>query len=79
MTARVPCCVPFCRRTSARIEFSEWICGDHWHLVPKRYRQAYGRLVKQWRRYHRDEDGYAACRIWRRIKSKAIEAAGGIG
>lgn len=25
MTTRLPCCVPFCRRSTARTEFSEWL------------------------------------------------------
>ena len=34
---RIPCCVPFCRRT-CRCDgtFSEWICGNHWCSVSKR-------------------------------------------
>ena len=28
------CCVPFCRRTSRRFK-GEWICADHWKLVPR--------------------------------------------
>ncbi|MFC5509337.1 hypothetical protein [Bosea massiliensis] len=35
MTTRIHCCVPFCRRTTAK-PYSEWICGKHWPLVPKR-------------------------------------------
>lgn len=78
MTARLHCCVPFCRRTTGRAEFSEWICGDHWKLIPLPERKVYGRHVKQWRRYHRDDDGTAADRIWERLKRKATETAMGI-
>jgi hypothetical protein len=38
--ARLPCCVPFCRRTiGAEGTFSEWICGRHWRLVDKDLRR----------------------------------------
>lgn len=42
MNGRIPCCVPFCRRTTQAGQFSEWICGKHWALVSKR--------TKRWRR-----------------------------
>lgn len=76
---RLPCCVPFCERTTPRVEFDEWICGDHWRLIPKDARRAYGRRARHWRRYHRQADGVAAARIWAWLKRHAIEAAGGIG
>lgn len=86
MTARLPCCVPFCRRSTARTEFSEWLCGDHWRLVDRRRRRVYGRYMRQWRRYgpearvHIDGRVFraAADRIWRRLKREAIERAAGI-
>ena len=28
------CVVPFCRRRSTRFK-NEWICGDHWRMVPR--------------------------------------------
>lgn len=31
---RSKCVVPFCRRTSTRFA-GEWICGDHWRMVPR--------------------------------------------
>jgi hypothetical protein len=40
MTDRLPCCVPFCRRTTRDDgRFSEWICGAHWRLVDKELRR----------------------------------------
>jgi hypothetical protein len=40
MTARLPCCVPFCRRTiGAEKGYSEWICARHWRLVDKDMRR----------------------------------------
>jgi hypothetical protein len=37
MTDRLPCCVPYCRRTTAADRIApnnEWICQIHWRLVP---------------------------------------------
>lgn len=84
MTTRLHCCVPFCRRTTAHTEFSEWLCGDHWRLVDRRRRQVYGRYMRQWRRYRGAPSGLsrsehnAAHRIWERLKRQAIERAAGI-
>jgi len=33
---RLPCCVPFCRRTTRAGPFREWICGKHWRLVSRK-------------------------------------------
>lgn len=40
--ARIGCCVPFCRRTIGAAKLapnSEWVCGKHWPLVPKRLKR----------------------------------------
>lgn len=76
--ARTPCVVPFCRRTTARAEFEEWICGDHWRLIEKPRRQAYGRYLRRWRRYGDAAYGPAAARLWRALKRTAIERAAGL-
>jgi len=39
VNGRLPCCVPFCRRTTKAGRFSEWICGKHWPLVPPELRR----------------------------------------
>jgi len=77
MGERLGCCVPWCKRTTPRTEFTEWICGKHWPLIDKRYRRAYGRAARRWRRYR--VGGERAARLWRRIKRQAIERAAGIG
>jgi hypothetical protein len=59
--------------------FSEWICRDHWIMVPKIRRQVYGRVRRRWRRFRLEPDGARADRIWNRLKREAIETAGGIG
>jgi len=40
MTARIRCCVPFCRRTFKADGATEVICGKHWRAVPAEVRQA---------------------------------------
>jgi hypothetical protein len=76
---RLLCIVPGCRRTTTRCEFDEWLCGEHWRLLPKPARRAYGRHVRRWRRYHRASDGATATRLWGWLKRHAIERAVGIG
>jgi hypothetical protein len=75
---RLACVVPFCRRTTARADFDEWICGDHWRLIDKVCRQVYGRHLRRWRRYGAAAYGPAATRIWRRMVAQAVERAMGI-
>jgi hypothetical protein len=75
---RIACYIPFCRHTRKNPGFSEWICGDHWRMVPKDRRRAYGRLKRVWRRFHHEADGIRADRIWSRLKRQAIETAVGI-
>lgn len=74
---RLACCVPFCRRSTGRTEFTEWLCGEHWRLVDPARRQVYDRYVRRWRRYGPLEPARmsAADRIWRGIKSQAIHRA----
>lgn len=40
------CCVPFCRRTSRRFK-EEWICGEHWKLVPQSLKRFRTRRLKE--------------------------------
>lgn len=51
VTERVACLVPFCRRTTARFRPpTEWLCQDHWKLVPmwlKSRRRKVRRLAKK--------------------------------
>lgn len=53
MTDRIPCAVPFCRRTFSREKHprATWmVCGDHWRMAPKRLRQAYSLMLRRYRR-----------------------------
>ena len=69
---RVLCCVPFCRRTMKRKhEMEQFICANHWRLVPRRLRRLFN-LAKRRERMH------VARYLWDKCKSRAIEAAGGI-
>ena len=70
---RLACVVPFCRRTTARADFDEWICGDHWRLIDKVLRQVYGRHLRRRRRYGAAAYGPAAARI------QAVERAAASG
>lgn len=82
MTERIQCVVPFCRRTTARFKPpTEWICGEHWKLIPHAQRRVWGRLRRQWRRFGPESGigGERWYRVWDRLKRSAIEAAGGIG
>ncbi|MBM7049708.1 hypothetical protein [Rhizobium lusitanum] len=80
MTDRICCCVPHCRRTTAKdtlpYGFNEWVCQPHYADVDiklKRQRAALRRRnVKRI-----DAERYVATddRMWRRIKKQAIERA----
>lgn len=86
MSDRLACCAPFCRRTKARAalppQHTEWLCQEHWKLVParlKRRRAKLRRLAKRTadparlaRIDHADAAAWAAC------KAAAIEGAVGI-
>lgn len=88
MNDRIPCCVPFCRRTACRLKFAdaqEIICGRHYRLASPVLRR---RLSKLRRRRDRYRDGVDDAkiershaldwRLWDRIKAQAIERAAGI-
>jgi hypothetical protein len=75
MTApgRLPCVVPFCRRSTARADFEQWICSDHWRLIDKTRRRVDGRHLRRWRRYGAAGYGPAAARTGRRLIAQAVE------
>lgn len=73
MSARVPCCVPFCRRTRDPAKLgadTEWLCPNHWRLVERSRRRLYARATR----------GQHPARswLWARLKVQAIERAAGI-
>jgi hypothetical protein len=79
---RLRCCVPFCRSTRKRRPGThpdaEWICGDHWVLISKRYRRVWGRINKKWRRFGPPDHIATYHRLWSRLKRYAIERAAGL-
>lgn len=94
MPDRIPCCVPFCRRTR-KPGCSEWICQTHWAAVPKSMRLVHFRIAREYRKRFGDNSPYVypggsieriqalslidrGDRIWSRIKRLAMERAGGI-
>ena len=88
MTARIPCCVPFCRRTASREKMGncdEIICGKHYRLASATLRRRLSRLRRQRARYREgidDDKKWRSIRLdwqlWDRIKRQAIERAAGI-
>jgi hypothetical protein len=80
MAERMPCCVPFCRRTRRNDgRFREWICAIHWRAVPRRLK-AYKRATQRRAVATLDPQEIArANRAWERCKRVAIEKAGGLG
>lgn len=91
---RIPCCVPFCRRTAKDTgeKGQEIICAKHWRLANKelttRYKKAQRKLAP---RMEADPDILPPDVVkdiindwrwlqvlWREIKAQAIERAMGI-
>lgn len=71
MTVR--CIVPFCGRSTSRFTApQEWICTDHWALVPAHVKRVY-------RRAKRRSDVRVRAIVWMGAKKRAIEAAFRIG
>lgn len=77
--ARLICAVPFCARTRGQRkgdqpirEGEEWICGDHWRLVPRRLKAISSRARRKGR------PSAALGRLWARCKRAAIERAMGV-
>lgn len=67
---RTPCLIPGCRRTiKAQPPATEWVCGQHWRLVPKRMRDIYLRARRQRR------PATALNRLWRAISHEAVAQA----
>ncbi|CUA90888.1 hypothetical protein IMF23_04400 [Chelatococcus daeguensis] len=81
MSDRLPCCVPFCRRTTKAGRFTDWICAKHWPLVSLETRGAYNlakrrarRIIARrpiyreyWKLPAGSPERLRAVRMWRRI------------
>lgn len=81
---RVACLVPGCThqrgdRKGDKLEPGyEWVCADHWRLVPRLQRAVYSRAKRRWRR-RMDQPSAAVCtRLWARVRAIAIETAMGV-
>lgn len=80
MSDRVPCIVPFCRRTGAREKMpgaTEMICGKCGRRAPRRLRLLYRKSLRRWDRGIDRSDKHAARleRLWEKFKAAAIEGA----
>jgi hypothetical protein len=91
---RIPCCVPFCRRTARDegIKGQEVICGKHWRLADRTLTRRYKRLQRRCDNLMAIEpEQYSEAerqrvvrlfqivrRMWERIKHQSIERAVGI-
>ena len=81
---RQRCCVPFCERTRKDDgKFSEWLCAEHWRVVPADLKAAKRRVERDIRSLRRRGlwrvDAFESNRdVWTRCKAAAIEAAGGL-
>lgn len=90
MKVCLPCCAPHCRRTFRTEDpEEEWLCSRHYPLASRESRVEY---EEAWKRADAEDKrvaagGYEAnltvyvrvTNAWARLKTEAIEAAGGIG
>jgi hypothetical protein len=78
---RIPCCVPFCRRTAPRTgkfdRCTKIICGKHWRLARRSRRLTYGRLLLEIDRDTRPfwHMTHGSAQRLRRIKVEKVAAA----
>ncbi len=86
---RLLCCVPHCRRTIAAERITphnQWMCGNHWPLVPKRLRsfklkadRAYVRSRDVFFTIFQEGDEYATSHggsVTDELKQRLYEASG---
>jgi hypothetical protein len=77
---RIPCVVPFCRRT-APLEpgdsaITEVICGKHWQMAPLKMRKVLRRIERRAEVEGRTDELISRhWRCWDRIKRAIQEAA----
>lgn len=83
--ARIACLVPGCTHTRGQRkgeapvrEDEEWVCGDHWRLVPRQMRAIKARAFRRAKRSYTPSNVRAALRIWARCKREAIERSMGL-
>lgn len=77
---RIPCAIPFCRRTAARAKYpdaTEIICGKCGRRAPRRLRMLYRKAARRWwSGEDRSAKNTARCdRLWEKFKAAAIAGA----
>jgi hypothetical protein len=76
---RIPCAVPFCRRTAPREKFpdaSEIMCGRCWRRARRSRRLLFARLRRRWRDGRANaRDMRVLDRLWESIKAEVIARA----
>lgn len=90
-STRLPCLVPFCRRTRGPRKGDlepiepdmDWICGPHWRLVSPKTKARYATTKRLLRKAVRVQRAVAAAQdkawsVWEACKSEAIERTMGI-
>lgn len=76
---RVRCLVPYCGRTTKKIDYAEWICGDHWRQTSRVTRRALFRTRGKLRRYgDLPQLLRMERRFWEKLRVQAIERGMGI-
>jgi hypothetical protein len=83
---RVPCCIPFCRRTfKCEDGIEETMCGKHYRLSPRSMRLRRRRVVRLYKKammrgslVDQDRAAWLAYVLWQKIKASATEVAMGI-
>ena len=86
--SRIPCLVPFCRRTAPIEKYAtddvEIICHKHWVGIDRKWRKRYTMINRVLRTKepsdfkHPDNVIRIRNRVWRMCRRQAIERAGGI-
>lgn len=79
---RIPCEVPFCRRTAKREPQDEpdtrIICGGHWRFGDARPRRVYSRARRKYKRTGDPRYRAIMNRCWERVRKQAIERSAGV-
>ena len=73
MTDRIPCAVPFCRRTKGRAAMkagdNSFLRPNHWQLIPRPQKRLYAKARRQGRER-------LSHWMWDRLIKSAIQRAG---
>lgn len=67
---KTTCCAFGCRRWTRRFPASwEYLCPDHWAMVPRRLRRLYSRAKRRADRYGGERDVARVRRLWAKCKA----------